>query len=128
MTDEAITAALNGVFDPCSVAALRPLGLVDMGLVLGWELRGTAVNVRICLTSGDCLMAPHFIEGARDRLLALDGIDSVEIAIDHDFLWSRDRMATRSTALERGDIQPYALRAAGAATDQAAAVSRTKFG
>lgn len=109
--DAAIRAVLNSVYDPCSVAANRPLGLVDMGLVLGWTLAAGALEVSICLTSGDCMMAPHFIEAARASLLALPGIETVAIRIDYDRQWTPQRMASRSTALERGDIVPYAARA-----------------
>lgn len=109
-TDADIRAALDRIYDPCSVAARRPQGLVEMGLVLGWERRGTALAVRICLTQGDCLMAPHFIEAAKDSLAALPGIDAVSVVIDHDFQWLPSRMAARSTALDRGDIVPHALR------------------
>lgn len=109
--DGAVRALLNTIYDPCSVAAGRPLGLVDMGLVLGWTLDTGTLRLTFCTTSGECMMAPHFTEAARERLASLPGVARVEIAIDHDFVWTPDRMASRSDLLER-TLVPWAERAA----------------
>lgn len=109
--DAAVRAALNAVYDPCSVAAGRPLGLVDMGLALGWTLDAGTLRLTFCTTSGECMIAPHFIEAARDRLCGLAGVARVEIDIDHAFIWTPDRMASRTDLLER-TLVPWAERAA----------------
>lgn len=110
MSDATIAAALNAVLDPCSVAAARPLGLIDMGLVLGWQREAATLIVTLCTTSGECAMAPHFLEAARAALLALPGVERVEMKIDHDFVWTPDRMARPSRLL--AGLTPFAGRVA----------------
>lgn len=106
--DADISAVLDRVLDPCSVAAGRPLGLVEMGLVLGWRLDRATLYVTLCTTSGACMMAPHFIEAARDALLRLAGVDRVEIAVDHAFLWTPARMPAPPRSL--AGLVPFAAR------------------
>ncbi len=86
--DRSIRAALARVMDPCSVAAGRPTSLLDMGLVLGWELAGGTLRIRFGVTFAGCTMAPHFIEAARAGLLAIDGIEAVDARVDTDFVWT----------------------------------------
>ncbi len=124
--EQSIADILDAVQDPCSVAAGRPHGLIEMGLVLGWRIKEGHLTVDMCLTAGDCMMAPHFIEAAKDKLLELSQVQTVEVVIDHNFLWHSDRMKRGSTALSRPDISPFALRQAEAPS--AFAASETKSG
>jgi metal-sulfur cluster biosynthetic enzyme len=122
--DESIRAILDAVQDPCSVAAGRPHGLIEMGLVLGWTMKGNHLAIDMCLTAGDCMMAPHFIEAAKAELLKEPDIASVEVVIDHDFLWAPNRMKRGSTALQRSDIVPFALRQKTALQEVAASAMK----
>jgi metal-sulfur cluster biosynthetic enzyme len=85
--DSRIRAALDQVMDPCSVAAGRPLSLLAMGLVPGWEMRGSTLHIRFGVTFAGCTMAPHFLEAARTLLLQIDGIDAVDAVVDTSFVW-----------------------------------------
>lgn len=87
--DDRISHALNAIHDPCSVASGRPTGLVDMGLVLGWEKSGRTLSVRFAVTFAGCTMAPHFTEAARRALLAFDEFDHVSVNLDTSHVWKR---------------------------------------
>lgn len=87
--DDRIRAALNRIHDPCSIAAGRPTGLVDMGLVLGWEIEGRTLLMRFAVTFAGCTMAPHFTEAARAALSAFAEFDRVETTVDTSHVWER---------------------------------------
>jgi metal-sulfur cluster biosynthetic enzyme len=90
--DGSIEAILDAIYDPCSVAAGRPLSVWRMGLVLGWEMQpGGCLKVRFCTTFPGCTMSPHFTEAARDRLGALPGVDRVDVVVEAGFLWTEER-------------------------------------
>ncbi len=90
--DAAVRAALAGVHDPCSVAAGRPLSLVDMGLLRDWRLDGDTLSVRFAVTFAGCTMAPHFLRAAEVELARLPGVARVCAAVDTDFVWTPDLM------------------------------------
>lgn len=85
-----IRQRLNAVLDPCSVAAGRPMGLADMGLVERIELvDGDAggVEVFLRLTSPACYLMTHL----RDWIMAeLDGTADgpVTVHVDEGLDWS----------------------------------------
>ncbi len=85
--DERVSAALAGVYDPCSIAAGRPTSLVDMGLVLDVTMEGTTLHITFCVTFAGCTMAPHFVEAARTELLKIEGVDQVETRVDTAHVW-----------------------------------------
>ncbi|MEM1102531.1 MAG: iron-sulfur cluster assembly protein [Pseudomonadota bacterium] len=108
--DHAVSTALSGIYDPCSVAAGRPKNLFEMGLVLGWEASPEgALTVRFCVTFAGCTMAPHFVEAARRELLAINGVTGVTIDVDTTFFWTPERMAIDGDR-EFPDYQPQAWR------------------
>ena len=91
--DDLIRQRLDAIYDPCSVAAGKPKGLLQMGLVLGWAFTAPGrLKVRFCMTFTGCTMAPHFMEAARESLETLPGISAVETELDTGFLWTPDRM------------------------------------
>lgn len=91
--DALIRQKLDAIYDPCSVAAGRPKGLLEMGLVLDWAFTAPGrLNVRFCMTFTGCTMAPHFMEAARESLETLPGVSAVETELDTGFLWTPDRM------------------------------------
>lgn len=105
--DASIRTALDTVFDPCSVAAGRPMSLLAMGLVLGWEMRGTTLHIRFGVTFAGCTMAPHFVEAARAALLEVSGIDAVDTVVDTEFLW---QPPADSALPMRGEPQAWRAR------------------
>jgi metal-sulfur cluster biosynthetic enzyme len=108
--DAAVRAVLARLDDPCSVAAGRPLSLLEMGLVLGWEWRDDdRLHVRLCVTSPGCTLAPRFVEAARRELAALPGIGAVEVVIDATHLWTPPAAAARPVTRPRS-VRPQAWR------------------
>lgn len=91
-TLEQVEAVLNGIVDPCSAAAGRPLGLVDMGLITDLTVNTIApdavrVRARVRVTEPGCLMGSVFIAEARKRLQALAGVGEIELEHSSDFDW-----------------------------------------
>lgn len=107
--DDQIKDVLSGVHDPCSVAAGRPMSLLDMGLVLDWTFESGLLTVRFCVTSASCSMAPHFTEAAKQELLKLDGIAAVNIEIDTQHLWLPEQMR-RPRVEMKGEPQSWRKR------------------
>lgn len=78
---ERVTAALDEIKDPCSLAAGTPLGLAEMGLVK--EIRigvDGAVAVNLRLTSPFCHMIGFFKTEAIARIGRLPGVVSVTLS------------------------------------------------
>jgi metal-sulfur cluster biosynthetic enzyme len=91
--DLKIRDALNTVHDPCSVAVNAPLGLVDMGLVVGWSIDEEAnLSVRLCVTSPGCIMAPHLVRAAEDKLRKIPELASVRVVVESRVFWTENRM------------------------------------
>ncbi len=107
--DASVVAALDRVYDPCSVAAGRPTGLHAMGLVLGWELREGVLCVDFCATFTGCTLAPHFMSAAQAALAELPGVARVVTRMDSGFLWTPDRMRA-APKLRAPAVTPWALR------------------
>jgi Predicted metal-sulfur cluster biosynthetic enzyme len=82
-----VAERLNAVLDPCSVAAGRPMGLVDMGLVERVEVRDDAVEVYLRLTSPACYLVPHLRDRIESELADL-AARSVVVHVDEGLDWS----------------------------------------
>jgi metal-sulfur cluster biosynthetic enzyme len=94
--DARVEEVLHRVYDPCSLAQRNPISLIDMGLVLGWDLSEDGeLTVRMCVTSACCTMAPHFTEAARRELERLPEVRAAEVVLDAAFFWTPDRMTAR---------------------------------
>ncbi len=86
--DDAVRAVLSRIHDPCSVAAGRPMSVIDMGLVLGWQLDADGLlAIDFCVTWGGCTMAPHFLSAAERDLGDLPGVARVEARVNPDHIW-----------------------------------------
>lgn len=100
--DEQILAALHEVYDPCSLALNNPLSIVDMGLVNGWRLDADgALRVTMCVTGPGCLMAPKLTGAAREQLLELPFVRTVDVEVDASVMWTPDLMTDRGRELQR---------------------------
>ncbi|MEQ5787198.1 DUF59 domain-containing protein [Erythrobacter sp. NFXS35] len=107
--DEPIRAVLGKIHDPCSIAAGRPVSVLDMGLVRGWTLDGGTLTVTFCVTFAGCTMAPHFAQAAAQELALIEGVARVETVIDTDFVWTPDMMKAAPMML-RGRPQAWRER------------------
>jgi metal-sulfur cluster biosynthetic enzyme len=92
-------AALERIYDPCSVATRSPLNIVDMGLVREVEVDGEHnVRVSICPTSPSCMLMASITEGAEKELRTIEGAAEVEVRIDAEFFWTPDAMTEQGQA------------------------------
>jgi metal-sulfur cluster biosynthetic enzyme len=97
--DAQIRDVLSHIHDPCSIAAGRPISLIDMGLVRGWTLERGTLTITFCVTFAGCTMAPHFTEAAARDLAVIEGIGRVCVRIDTDFVWTPDLMTAPPIAM-----------------------------
>lgn len=92
-----VEATLDQIIDPCSAGIGKPVGLVRMGLIKELELEkeGDSITVRLQLrvTSPCCMMGPSFTAQAKEKLMGLSGIGSVEVSISPEIDWTPGHMA-----------------------------------
>jgi metal-sulfur cluster biosynthetic enzyme len=89
-----VMAALNRVQDPCSVAAKRAMGLVDMGLIDRVDIDNEgAVEVFLRLTSPACYLMPYLESESLAQVSACPGVTAVAVHPDEGLDWSPDRIA-----------------------------------
>jgi len=92
-------AALERIYDPCSVATRSPLNIVDMGLVREVEIDAERnVRVSICPTSPSCMLMASITEGAEKELATIEGAGEIEVRIDSEFFWTPEAMTERGQA------------------------------
>lgn len=91
-----VMEALGGVLDP-------ELGIdvVALGLVYGVEIHGGSVHIDLTMTTPACPLGEQIASDARERVLALPGVDDVAVRLVWDPPWSPDRMSA-STRQELG--------------------------
>jgi metal-sulfur cluster biosynthetic enzyme len=96
MASEAVVrASLAEVLDP-----EYPVSLVDMGLVRGVEIQGSAVRVDVAFCSLGCPCIELIEDDIRERLLELDGVERVEVREVFD-RWTRQDISARGLKLLR---------------------------
>lgn len=95
--DEAtIVDALGDVYDPC--CAERGLSVVDMGLVEDVHIEGSNVRVELVLTTGWCPFVASLSATIPDRLRQLRGVETVEVNVLWDPVWTSDRLSPKARA------------------------------
>jgi metal-sulfur cluster biosynthetic enzyme len=111
--EDQVLDCLNTIIDPCSASAGCPAGLVDMGLVRRVVVdrsaeEGMQVSVTLALTHPFCMMAAVFVNEARIRIDALDGVSTSVVELDAGYLWTDDDLSPdyanrrRRSLLQRG--------------------------
>jgi metal-sulfur cluster biosynthetic enzyme len=101
----AIRRELDGIEDPCSVAAGSPMGLAEMGLVEHVQVDGDGnVTVRFRLTSPSCMNLGFFKVEAEARIAELPGVRSVAVSADLGLDWSPDMMSDAAKARRRAAL------------------------
>ena len=73
-TIEDLEAALRSVQDP-----EYPVSVLDMGLIRGLAVEGDTAQVRLTYTSMGCPCKEMIADDVRDALLAVEGIEQVEL-------------------------------------------------
>ena len=69
-----LEAALRQVQDP-----EYPISVIDMGLVRGLAVQGATAKVRLTYTSMGCPCKEMIADDVRDALLAVEGVEQVEV-------------------------------------------------
>jgi metal-sulfur cluster biosynthetic enzyme len=109
MTDRpALIDALREVYDPCCVD--RGISIVDMGVVEDVRLDGSHVDVDLVLTTGWCPFVASMSSAIPDRLTRLDGVESVDVKVVWDPVWTMDRLsdsAREKLAMPLEELEPY---------------------
>ena len=109
MTDRpALIDALREVYDPC--CADRGISIVDMGVVEDVRLVGSHVDVDLVLTTGWCPFVASMSSAIPDRLKRLDGVESVDVKVVWDPVWTMDRLsdsAREKLAMPLEELEPY---------------------
>ena len=116
MTDRPdLIDALREVYDPC--CADRGISIVDMGVVEDVRLDGSHVDVDLVLTTGWCPFVASMSSAIPERLKRLEGVDSVDVKVVWDPVWTMDRLsasAREQLAMPLEELEPYrAGRSAG---------------
>jgi metal-sulfur cluster biosynthetic enzyme len=93
VTETRVRSALLEVMDP-----EHPVSVVDMGLVRGVEIQGSAVRVDVAYCSLGCPCIALIEDDIRERLLRLDDVEHVEVCevFDH---WTRRDISARGLKL-----------------------------
>jgi metal-sulfur cluster biosynthetic enzyme len=93
VTEARVRSALLDVLDP-----EYPVSVVDLGLVRGVEVRGSAVRVDVAYCSLGCPCIALIEDDIRERLLGLAGVETVEVheVFDH---WTRRDISPRGLEL-----------------------------
>lgn len=87
-SENAVWDALKTCFDP-----EIPVNIVDLGLVYDLAVEKTpagshSVEVKMTLTAPGCGMGPAIAEDARQKIVALPGVESAKVHIVWDPVWT----------------------------------------
>jgi metal-sulfur cluster biosynthetic enzyme len=103
--------ALRDVYDPC--CADRGVSIVDMGVVEDVRVAGTHVDVDIVPTTGWCPFVASISSMIPDRLRAEDGVETVDVNVVWDPVWTPDRLSDDAQSKLRmplEELEPYRER------------------
>ena len=83
-----VWAVLRTCFDP-----EIPVNIVDLGLIYDLQVTeldadGSRVDVKMTLTAPGCGMGTYIAADARDKILALQGVDEADVQVVWDPPWS----------------------------------------
>jgi metal-sulfur cluster biosynthetic enzyme len=87
-TKDDVTEALRGVEDP-----ELGMDIVELGLLYDVEVDGPNVKVIHSLTSMGCPAGPMIQESIHEAVVALPGVEQVEVELTFDPPWTPDRMS-----------------------------------
>jgi metal-sulfur cluster biosynthetic enzyme len=88
--------ALRGVYDPCCQD--RGVSIVDMGVVEDVRHVGAHVEVDLIPTTGWCPFVANMSAAIPEALLALDGVETVDVQVVWEPAWTPDRLSESARA------------------------------
>jgi metal-sulfur cluster biosynthetic enzyme len=99
----AVEELLNGILDPCGLAANAALGLLDMGIVASLAIRDDGVWICLLPTFPGCLFIGVFEEEIKRRLKELAWCREVDVTLaPANVEWDESRMSEAGRARLRG--------------------------
>jgi metal-sulfur cluster biosynthetic enzyme len=110
MDTELLIDALRGVYDPCCQD--RGVSIVDMGVVEDVRHAGGHVEVDLIPTTGWCPFVANMSAAIPEALIALDGVDTVEVKVVWEPAWTPDRLSESARAklhMPLEELEPYRL-------------------
>lgn len=92
-TEDAVWSQLKTVFDP-----EIPVNVVDLGLIYDCQIDtkesgGKAVLIKMTLTAPGCGMGPAIAADARQKILAVEGIEDADVELVWDPPWSQSMIS-----------------------------------
>jgi metal-sulfur cluster biosynthetic enzyme len=108
VTKAVLMKALREVYDPC--CADRGINIVDMGVVEDVRIDGAHVEVDLVLTTGWCPFVATMSSAIPDRLTQLRGVESVDVKVVWDPVWTTDRLsesAREKLSMPLEELEPY---------------------
>jgi FeS assembly SUF system protein len=93
---EQIVGVLKTVRDP-----EIPVDIHSMGLIYGIELDGGEVRIEMTLTTPNCPVAESLPNEVKEKVAALDGVDTVQVDLVWDPPWTVEKLS-EAARLEMG--------------------------
>ncbi len=92
-TEDAVWSQLKTVFDP-----EIPVNVVDLGLIYDCQVDtkesgGKAVLIKMTLTAPGCGMGPAIAADARQKILAVEGVEDADVELVWDPPWSQSMIS-----------------------------------
>ena len=94
--EEKIVEVLKTVRDP-----EIPVDIHSMGLIYGIELDGGEVRIEMTLTTPNCPVAESLPNEVKEKVAALDGVDTVQVDLVWDPPWTVEKLS-EAARLEMG--------------------------
>ena len=116
MERELLIDALRGVYDPCCQD--RGVSIVDMGVVEDVRQVGAHVEVDLIPTTGWCPFVANMSADIPEALIALDGVDTVEVKVVWEPAWTPDRLSESARAKLTMPLEELEHLARGRAQNQ----------
>lgn len=91
---DSVWEALKRVCDP-----EYPVNIVDLGMVYGVEVEGSAVRVRMTFTSIGCPAIDMLVEDVKRAIGSLPGVSRVEVDVVWNPPWTKERITERGRKL-----------------------------
>ena len=94
VTEQVIWDTLRTCFDP-----EIPVNLVDLGLIYDVNLTGGKVDVKMTLTAPGCHMGGQIANDVQTKVLALEGIEEVNVELVWDPPWHQSMISNQGRKL-----------------------------
>jgi metal-sulfur cluster biosynthetic enzyme len=92
LSQDLITQALRGVYDP-----ELGMSVVDLGLIYGVEIDAGRVSISLTLTAQGCPLRAPLVEWVRQAVGELPGVEDVRVIVTFEPPWTPDRIVRASS-------------------------------